>query len=328
MALTVFNIFFILFSLLPYFSFSYTFSRLNLPSPAMGPDSTAFDAHGQGPYTGVADGRILKYQAPNVGFQDYAFDTPNRSKAVCDGNSNPILGNVCGRPLGLGFLRSTGQLFIADAYLGLLVVGTNGRLARSIATGAEGVPFRFTDALDIDQLSSTVFFTDASAIYNLGEITLAVATNDSTGRLLKYDPKTQNVTVLLRNLSGPVGVAVSVGGKYLLFTEFIGKRIQKYWLKGPKANTSEVLLTLPGNPDNIKRTPSGDTFWVALNVQQSAQINVPTAVKIDGLGRILRNISLSQDYNSTLISEVHEPVVGKLYIGSLFTNFLGVVKNI
>ncbi|XP_050238812.1 protein STRICTOSIDINE SYNTHASE-LIKE 11-like [Mercurialis annua] len=324
MAVIIFNIFLILFSLLPHFVFSYTFTRLNVT----GPDSTAFDSHGQGPYTGIADGRIVKYQGPNIGFQDYAFDTPNRSKAVCDGNTDPTLANVCGRPLPIGFLRSTGQLFIGDTYLGLFVAGTNGRLARSIATGAEGVPFRQLDGLDIDQLSSTVFFTDASAIYNLSEYKVSVATNDSTGRLLKYDPKTQNITVLLKNLIGPAGVAVSVGAKYLLFTEFTGRRIQKYWLKGPKANTSEVLLTLPGYPDNIKRTPLGDTFWIAVNVQQSlGQNNVPTAVKIDGLGKILRNISLSQEYNSTLISEVHEPVVGTLYIGSIFANFLGVVKN-
>ncbi|XP_050238807.1 protein STRICTOSIDINE SYNTHASE-LIKE 11-like [Mercurialis annua] len=320
----IFNIFLILFSLLPHFAFSYTFTRLNVT----GPDSTIFDVRGQGPYTGIADGRIIKYEGPYVGFQDYAFDTPTRSKAICDGNLDPILGNVCGRPLGIGFLRSTGQLFIADAYFGLLVAGTNGRLARSIATGAEGVSFRFTDGLDVDQLSSTVFFTDGSSTYNLSEYKASVATNDSTGRLLKYDPKTQNITVLINNLIGPSGVAVSVGGKYLLFTEFTGRRIQKYWLKGPKANTSEILLTLPGYPDNIKRTPVGDTFWVAVNIQQSlAENNVPTALKIDGLGKILRNISLSQEYNSTLISEVHEPVVGTLYIGSIFANFLAVVKN-
>ncbi|XP_050236452.2 protein STRICTOSIDINE SYNTHASE-LIKE 10-like [Mercurialis annua] len=167
MVVMVLNIFLILFSLLPYVVFSYSFSRLNLPSPAIGSDSTAFDALGQGPYTGVADGRILKYQGPNVGFQDYAFDTPNRSKAVCDGNTDPNLGNVCGRPLGIGFLRSTRQLFITDAYLGFLVAGTNGRLATPIATAAEGLPFRFTESLDVDQLSRNVFFTDASVVYNI-----------------------------------------------------------------------------------------------------------------------------------------------------------------
>ncbi|XP_050236451.1 protein STRICTOSIDINE SYNTHASE-LIKE 12-like [Mercurialis annua] len=327
MGVMVLNIFLILFSLLPYFAISYTFNRLNLPS-ATGPESTAFDALGQGPYTGLADGRILKYQGPNVGFQDYAFDTPNRSKAVCDGNPDPNLGNVCGRPLGIQFLRSTGQLFIADAYLGLLVAGTNGRLATSIATVAEGLPIRFADGLDVDQLSATVFFTDATATFKLSQLDELLASNDSTGRLIKYDPKAEKITVLMRNLSVSGGVAVSGDGSYLVFTEVVQQRVQKYWLRGPKANTSQVLLTLPGRPFNIKRTPLGDAFWVAVNSQNSPnQTNVPTAVKINGLGKILRNISLSRDYNSTLITEVHEHGFGSLYIGSL-ANFVGVVRNI
>ncbi|XP_055962299.1 protein STRICTOSIDINE SYNTHASE-LIKE 11-like [Mercurialis annua] len=128
---------------------------------------------------------------------------------------------------------------------------------------------------------------------------------------------------------GAAGVAVSGDGSYLLYTEFIAQRIQKYWLKGPKANTSEVLLTLPGRPDNIKRAPSGHDFWIAVNVPQSpTQNNVLIAVKINGLGKLLRNISLSQDYNSTMITEVHEYVAGSLYISSKETNFIGVVRNI
>ncbi|CAL5333810.1 unnamed protein product [Camellia sinensis] len=37
--------------------------------------------------------------------------------------------HVCGRPLGLRFDKKTGDLYIADAYFGLQVVGPNGGLA-------------------------------------------------------------------------------------------------------------------------------------------------------------------------------------------------------
>ena len=53
-------------------------SLQKLPLPAPGPISYAFDLLGGGPYTGVADGRILKYRGPNIGFVDYAFTSPNR----------------------------------------------------------------------------------------------------------------------------------------------------------------------------------------------------------------------------------------------------------
>jgi hypothetical protein len=41
-------------------------------------------------------------------------------------------------------------------------------------------------------------------------------------------------------------------------------RIQKYWLKGDKAGTSEIFIeNLPGFPDNISSNEKG-IFWVAL----------------------------------------------------------------
>ena len=52
----------------------------------------------------------------------------------------------------------------------------------------------------------------------------------------------------------PAGVAVSCDGTFLLFTEFISYKVTRYWLKGPKANTLETFLELPGNADNIVRT--------------------------------------------------------------------------
>ncbi|CAO2164929.1 unnamed protein product [Urochloa humidicola] len=35
--------------------------RLELPDTLVGPESVAFNVHGGGPYVGVSDGRVLKY---------------------------------------------------------------------------------------------------------------------------------------------------------------------------------------------------------------------------------------------------------------------------
>ncbi|KAJ0048879.1 hypothetical protein Pint_16361 [Pistacia integerrima] len=134
------------------------------------------------------------------------MEDPNWSHAKCDDTTNPDLGPICGRPFGLA-LNRTRYLFIADAYYSLLVAGPNGRLATQLAISAEGERFRFCNGLDIDQRTGLVYFTDTSAVYDLRTITHV--TGDSTGRLLRYDPKTNLVTVLLRNLTGPAGVAVS-----------------------------------------------------------------------------------------------------------------------
>lgn len=72
--------------------------------------------------------------------------------------------HICGRPLGLRFDKRTGDLYIADAYFGLLKVGPQGGLAAPLTTEAEGVPFNFTNDLDIDE-EGNVYFTDSSTNY-------------------------------------------------------------------------------------------------------------------------------------------------------------------
>ena len=86
---------------------------------------------------------------------------------MCDGNKDPDSEPTCGRPLGLSFNNQRNQLYIADAYFGLLVAGPNGRLATTLATTAEQVPFNFLFGLDVDPLSGLVYFTDFSTTIQL-----------------------------------------------------------------------------------------------------------------------------------------------------------------
>ncbi|KAK3037108.1 hypothetical protein RJ639_031527 [Escallonia herrerae] len=319
---------------------AFIFALLYLPSttpcapklqelslPSRGPQTFAFDTKGGGPYTGVSDGRVLKYRGRKVGFVDYAYTSPNRLSfgplAICDGINDTASGPICGRPFGLGFYYRTGELCIADPFFGLLAVGKKGGLATQLATSAGSIPFRFLDDLEVDQLTGIVYFMDASAVYGLSQIGELISRGDATGRLLKYDPRTRKVTVLLTGLSGPAGVAISKDGTYLLVSEFVSRRIQKYWLKGPRTNKAEVLLTLKGNPDNIKRTTLGD-FWVAVTI--STPIPRALGQKITGTGTILKTITFSPRFNSTPISEVQE-FKEALYLGSLGVDYVGVHKT-
>lgn len=45
---------------------------------AVGPESIVFDPNGDGPYTGVADGRILKWQGNEGGWVDFASTSSQR----------------------------------------------------------------------------------------------------------------------------------------------------------------------------------------------------------------------------------------------------------
>ena len=72
---------------------------------------------------------------------------------------------LCGRPLGLRFDKDSGDLYIADAYYGLMVVGPEGGLAKSLTTEVDGKPIFFANDLDIHS-NGSIFFTNTSKKYN------------------------------------------------------------------------------------------------------------------------------------------------------------------
>ncbi|XP_057420439.1 protein STRICTOSIDINE SYNTHASE-LIKE 12-like [Lotus japonicus] len=304
-------------------------NRLPLPSPLTGPEALAFDRNGSGPYVSSSDGRIFKYVGPNEGFQEYAYTSPNRNKTTCDGLADfSTLQATCGRPLGLGFNHQTGELYVADAYFGLLKIGANGGPPIQLVGPAQGNSSMFADGLDIDPDTGIVYFTEASAISRSSEdISTILTSGDSTGRLLKYDPSTNQTTVLLSDLAVPNGVAVSRDGSFVLVSEFMENRIQRFWLKGPRANLSDTFIRLAGKPDNIKRNSRGQ-FWVAVNSylgppRRPIRRVLPSGVRISENGLVLQVVSLGQEYGTEPASEVQE-FNGTLYAGSLFVSYASI----
>lgn len=130
--------------------------------------------------------------------------------------------------------------------------------------------------------------------------------------------------MLLDNLGGPAGTALSLDRSYVLVAGFISQTITKYWLTGPRASTSQVIATLQGRPVNIKRTIVGD-FWVAVTETVRDGISLPKAIRINGNGRILSIVDLSRFYNNTMVSSFQQRGV-QYYIGSLQADFLGVIN--
>ncbi|XP_027167900.1 protein STRICTOSIDINE SYNTHASE-LIKE 12-like isoform X2 [Coffea eugenioides] len=247
-----------------------------------------------------------------------------RTKQLCDG-ANSSAASTCGRPLGLGFNFKTGELYVLDFKFGFLVVPPGGGLATQLATGFNGTTFVFPNALDIDQANQIVYFTDAGAIFLSRNLSTIIQSNDTSGKLYKYDVRTKTLSLLLNGLSGPLGVAVSKCGAYVLIDEYIASRVRRYWVRGPKAGSSEISVNLPGSPDNIKRTISGD-FFAAVTILNRHTFQTTSSVgqRINGdLGIVEATMNLTAQYTNNLISEVQE-FLGKLYIGSSTASFVGV----
>ncbi|KAH9627516.1 hypothetical protein KSS87_016230 [Heliosperma pusillum] len=248
-------------AVIPY-EININYTRLSLGQNQTGPEAIAFDCKGEGPYVGISDGRILKWQGPHIGWTTYAVTAPNRPD-WCDGVVSSPLEDVCGRPLGLRFDMTTCELYVADSSFGLMKVCSEGGVASSLATIAEGIPFVFTNDLDVDFENNIVYFTDTSTNYPRWEALQAINNGDHSGRFMKYDMKTREVTVLLRDLYFANGVALSKYNDFVLVAETTANQTLKYWLTGYKAGSYEVLLQLDGRPDNIKRDANGD-FWIAV----------------------------------------------------------------
>ncbi|KAG6619748.1 hypothetical protein I3843_13G110200 [Carya illinoinensis] len=328
-------------------------SEIKFLNQVQGPESIAFDPLGRGPYTGVADGRVLFWDGQS--WTDFAHTSSNRSE-LCDPKPSPLsyLKNehICGRPLGLRFDKKAGDLYIADAYFGLMKVGPEGGLAMSLTTEAEGVPLRFTNDLDIDD-EGNVYFTDSSTKYQRRNFMQLVFSAENTGRVLKYNPTTKETSVLLRNLQFPNGVSLSKDGSFFVFCEGSIGRLRKYWLKGEKAGTSEVLAVLPGFPDNVRTNEKGD-FWVAIHCRRSIytyfcalypkirkfllKLPIPgklqymlhiggrphaAIVKYSPEGKLLQILEDSQGKVVKVVSEVEEKD-GQLWMGSVLMPFVAV----
>ncbi|KAI3905975.1 hypothetical protein MKW98_022404 [Papaver atlanticum] len=332
------------------------YGKLEFVDQVYGPESLEFDRSGRGPYTGLADGRVVRWMGDGFGWETFAVVTPNWSEKLCaNGNKSTTptqskFEHRCGRPLGLRFDTKTGDLYIADAYYGLLVVGPEGGLATPLAThDIEGNPILFANDLDIHS-NGSIFFTDTSKRYNRLNHFLILLEGEATGRLLRYDPNTKETHVVRDGLAFPNGVQLSKDESFLLFTETTNCRVIKYWLEGPQKGKDYIFANLPGFPDNVRLNDKGQ-FWVAIDccrtpaqevlsnnpLIRSIYFRLPFKMsflaRLMGMdmytvislfnenGEILEVLEDKKGVVMKLVSEVRE-VNGKLWIGTVVHNHI------
>ncbi|KAF7107100.1 hypothetical protein CFC21_107780 [Triticum aestivum] len=294
-----------------------------------GPESVAFDAKGNGPYSGVSDGRVLKWNGDALGWTTYTYGPDYSSEACTASLLRPETATEghCGRPLGLRFHLKSGYLYVADAYKGLMRVAPGGGEATVLVTEVDGVPLRFTNGVDIDQVTGEVYFTDSSRNYNRSQHEMVTRTGDSTGRLVRYDPRTGKAVVLQADITYPNGFAISADRTHLIISSTGPCKLLRYWIKGSKAGTMELFADLPGYPDNVRPDKKGG-YWVALH-REKAELPFGVdshllALRIDAEGNIIEEMRGPKSVRPT---EVVERKGGKLFMGSVELTYMAVVKR-
>lgn len=288
----------------------------------VGPEDTAVDSQGR-VFAGLDDGRIVRIGA--------------------DGKAETFA-ETGGRPLGLAFDKS-GKLIVADAWKGLLEVDQQGKI-RVLSDSADGIPFAFTDDLDIAS-DGRIYFSDASSRFHQPDYILDLLEARPHGRLLRYDPATGKTETLLKDLYFANGVALSQHEDFVLVNETYRYRITRYWLKGEKAGQHEVFIdNLPGLPDNLASDRDG-TFWVAMPSPRKADADMiqqlpwlkrqltklPRAVlpkpvpyglviQVNEKGEIVRSLHDTSGQHLRMVTSA-KPVNGVLYLGSLENDRIG-----
>ncbi len=243
-----------------------------------------------------------------------------------------------GRPLGLHF-DFDGNLIIADARKGLLSVSREATLT-TLATETDGIPYGFTDDLEIGP-DGVIYFSDASSKWTLDNYRYELLEGKAWGRLIAYYPDSGTTRTLLSNLHFANGVAIAPDGSFVLVNETWRYRIRRFWLSGPKTGTDEILIdNLPGFPDGVSLSPRG-TFWVAIvtprnhnmdmlhpfPVMKTVFAKLPDlwpqpahyglALEIRADGQIVRSLHDPVGDDFAFVTSLQEETNGDLYFGTL-----------
>src|SRR5260370_23273920 len=157
-----------------------------------GPESVAIAPDGR-LYTGLQDGRVVRLLADGSGVETFV--------------------QTGGRPLGMKF-DAGGNLIVADAFRGLLSVSPE-RTVPVLADNVNGERMVFPNDIAI-AADGTVWFSDASPRLHHLHWMLDFLEGRPTGRLLRSDPRTGGVEVVLDHLMFANGVALGPGDQDVL----------------------------------------------------------------------------------------------------------------
>jgi len=317
-----------------------------------GPESMVWDNAGN-MYTGISDGTIRRIDATTGAISIYAYSVPSLSsqdRALC--GTAVTFEPLCGRPLGLFFDRAE-NLWVADAYKGILKIPrTNPSSTQVIVNSYNGIAFKMLNSLYLTNDESTLYFTDSTQVYPRYSFVNIVVSNSPDGRLFKLNLRTNVLTVEIDDMRFANGIAVGPNEEFLLINECSARSIRKYYLKGRRAGSNEVLVEdIGGYNDNIRPDGLGN-FYVglfsytseemsaildysklqALTLQFIPQVNTLSLItpsglikKIDSRGRVLEVIKSESPSVLSYVAEaeVHD---GYIYIGSVVNQFIAKVK--
>lgn len=224
-----------------------------LPISGAGPEDVVVDTAGR-ILCGVADGRILRLSPDGRVCETVADISP-------------------GRPAGLQALPD-GRLLACDARLGRVLridpASPAGKAEVTVvADSVGGEPLRFCSNV-VTAADGTVYFTESSRRHTIDQWKADILEHSGSGRLLRVGPQGGEPEVLLEGLQFANGVVLGPGEEYVAVAETGNYRVTRLRLTGDRAGDRDVLVELPGFPDNMsadfsgRADGSGGLIWIAM----------------------------------------------------------------
>ena len=212
-----------------------------------GPEEIEIDESGR-IYTGEREGRVLRLTPQADG--QYRIE---------------VLAHTGGHPQGITLDRQ-GRLLVSEGY----------HVSGARIDGRGGVE-RLPELRGGDSAVSSagaIYFGAPPDWKRTGDVLIDFAIMlleaRPTGELRVLEPGSSESRVLSSGLIIPDGVALSSNEDFVAVGEVGGFRISRYWLRGPRAGTTDYLIEgLPGLPDGVASDGWG-CFFVALPMLRSA----------------------------------------------------------
>jgi len=188
-------------------------------------------------------------------------------------NTHREYADTKGSALGME-MDGAGNLIIADAFKGLLSVSPDG-IVTTLTNEVNGTPIAYADDLDIGD-DGVIYFSDASTKFGaeaigttLAASLLEIMEHGGTGRLLAYDPASQETRIIKDGYVFSNGVAMTSDGD-ILINETGTYQVHRI---SPDGSSRMIMDNLPGFPDNINRGPrledGTETFLLGIISQRS-----------------------------------------------------------
>uniref|UniRef100_A0AC35FY89 Strictosidine synthase conserved region domain-containing protein n=1 Tax=Panagrolaimus sp. PS1159 TaxID=55785 RepID=A0AC35FY89_9BILA len=183
---------------------------------------------------------------------------------------NPV--SHCGRPLGIRRLNKDVFIF-ADGVKGLLTVNFETEEVKTLIHAGkkyDGRWISFADDVDVID-EDNVVFTDATWLYDESTISPSFFGALATGRVYKYNIKSDTLTLLMDEMYFSNGIQIMPDKQSFIVSETLTARIHRHYFSGPKKGLTEIFMdNLPGHPDNVRLSSDKKTIWIAFAVPRIA----------------------------------------------------------